>query len=54
MFSPFSAMWAVDLSYVDFIILTYILPIPSFFMTFVMNGYLIWSKAFYALTKLIV
>jgi hypothetical protein len=36
------------LSYIAFIMLKYIPPIPSFFSTFIMKGYWTFSKAFSA------
>ena len=52
-FSPLRIMFAVDLSYIAFIMLSYVPSIPAFWRVFIINGCWILSKAFSASIEII-
>ena len=45
-FSPLRIMFAVSLSYMAFIMLSYVPSMPAFWRVFIINGCWFWSKAF--------
>ena len=53
-FSPLRIMFAVGLSYIDFIMLRYVLSIPAFWRVFIINGCWILSEAFSASIEIII
>ena len=53
-FSPLRIMFAVGLSYIAFIMLSYVPSIPAFWKVFIINGCWILSKAFSASIEIII
>ena len=53
-FSPLKIMFAVGLSYMAFILLRYVPPMPAFWRDFYINGCWILSKAFSASIEIII
>ena len=53
-FSPLRIMFAVCLSYIAFIMLSYVPSIPAFWRVFIINGCWILSKAFFASIEIII
>ena len=53
-FSPLRIIFAVDLSYMAFIMLSYVPFMHAFWRVFIINGYRILSKAFSASTEIII
>ena len=53
-FSPLRIMFAVDLSYIAFIMLRYVPSIPAFWRVFIINGCWILLKAFTASIEIII
>ena len=53
-FSPLRIMFAVGLSYIAFIMLSYVPSIPAFWRVFITNGWWILSKDFSASIEIII
>ena len=53
-FSPLRIMFAVGLSYMVFIMLRYVPPMPAFWRVYIINGCWILSKAFSASIEIII
>ena len=53
-FSPLRIMFAVDLLFIAFIMLRYVLSMPAFWRVFIINGRWILSKTFSATIEIII